>query len=281
MIKVLLWCMSCMLLWCQPLAAQPGVARHLSFSAGMHNHRVLDQTISPMIYRGNGLPLQLEFVSLGSRYRHQVSAAYSNMSLASHITNADRNNIHRMENIYLQLHYAFLKNIFHADKASHFAGPQIITSLNYRDLTMHLGAEGMTTTADHASSLCFSYHYQYRDFPVFFDQLSVSFSTALLSYVILEGTYHADFNEAIVVSGGGSSSLGDILRNGRFVTLNKYQQLNAGIGLNKSLGPRFSASAFYQLHYYSFNKYERLLKARSLNNTFLLGIHYHLTRHEN
>lgn len=196
------------------------------------------------------------------------------MSLKSRISDTDQENIHLMRNINLYLGYTFSMVFCRRADKSHSAGTTLSTFLNYRDLTMHVAAEGMTTTADQISSLSLVYQYRWSEFPFLFDLFEFSLYSTLLSYAILEGTYNANYNEAIIESGNGSKGFMGLLKHGRWVSFNKFSRLNTTIVAGKNIGSGFSATASFHFQYYSFNKYNRLLKSRSLSNSILMGINY-------
>jgi hypothetical protein len=73
---------------------------------------------------------------------------------------------------------------------------------------------------------------------------------------------------------------GQIYKGGSFVTINKFFQIASNVVFTKQLNSRFSTKLSYQFNYYSFNKYENLLKVKSLNNSLLFGITYNFTKNE-
>lgn len=264
----------------EEINAQNNFSTDLTLSSGLFDHKVLDQTISPMIYRGTSAPLFIELNIRGINYYHRLSVTSSRISMKSRITNTDRYNVHLMDNINFHINFSTARRIYSNTRSSHFSGLELSSFLNYRDLTMHTWASGMTTTADNTSSLSVFYNYTLTDEPFFFDLFEVNFSIPFVSYVIFEDTYNADFNESWYRNmDAGKEPNMQVLRHGSFVSLNKFLQLKTNIILTKKISPRFSTKVSYYFNCYSFNKYENLLKVKSLNNAVLVGLSYNFTKH--
>jgi hypothetical protein len=261
--------------------AQDQIRNDLSLYSGIINHKVVDQTISPIIYRGTTMPLFLEFNNKRKNYYHKFSANYFKLSLKSSITNTDRINIHTLENLNFLFEYSVARKILSTQNSYHSAGLKLSTFLNYRDLTMNVWASGMTTTADHASSLSLFYNFCLKDFPIVFDMLDFNISTPFISYIILEGTYNANVNESLFNIDKDKNIILQLLKNGSFVSFNKFYQINSNVILTKRINNRFSTNVSYYFNFYSFNKYEKLLQVKSLNNAILFGFCYNMSNNEN
>ena len=257
--------------------AQDQIRNDLSLYSGIINHKVVDQTISPMIYRGTTMPLFLEANFRGEKFSHIISAYYSKLQLESNISNTDRYNIHTLENLNLKFEYSIAKHFFSSPRIIHSAGIQIGTFLNYRDLNMNVWASGMTVTADHASSLSLFYSYHLKDFPVVFNAVDISISTPFVSYIILEGTYNANVNESLFEMDMDKNLILQLLKYGSLVSYNKFFQINSSIIFTKELNKRFSTKFSYYFSFYLFNKYENMLQVRSLNNAILFGFSYNMS----
>ncbi len=265
----------------QVLAAQNQNRNDLALSSGIINHKVVDQTISPMIYRGSTVPIFIEFNNRREKYSHRISAYYSKLQLESSITNTDRYNIHLIENLNFQIDYSVARKILLNKISNQSAGLKLSTFLNYRNLTMNERSSGMTTTADHASSLSLFYNFSLKDFPIVFDVLNINISTPFLSYIILEGTYNANVNESLFDLDTDKNLITQLIKYGRFVSFNKFVLINSNVILTKKINNRFSANVSYYFNFYMFNKYENMLQVRSLNNAILFGLSYSLSKDEN
>jgi hypothetical protein len=139
---------------------------------------------------------------------------------------------------------------------------------------------GTTRTVDHASSLSIAYTFTYDNIPIVFDKLDFHISTPFASYILLEGTYNAIVNEDFYYLDINDNVIGQIYKGGSFVTFDKFFQIASNILFTKQLNSRFSTKLSYQFNFYSFNKYENLLKVKSLNNLLLFGITFNFTKNE-
>ena len=261
--------------------AQNQNRNELSLSSGIINHKVVDQTISSMIYRGSTVPLFFEYNNRREKYNHRIFAYFSKLQLESSITNTDRYNIHTMENLNFQIEYSITKNLFSSPKTKQSAGINIGAFLNYRNLEMNVWSSGMTLTADHASSVSLFYNFNLKDIPVVFNTLNINISTPFVSYIILEGSYNANVNESLFEMDMDKNLILQLLKYGRLVSFNKFFKINSNIILTRKISNRFSTKVSYYFNFYVFNKYENMLQVRSLNNAILFGFCYNMSNNEN
>jgi hypothetical protein len=274
-ILILLFCGSTSI-----LNAQNMYKHNFTTYTGIANHKVKDETISPMIYRGTVMPIGIELNFKYKHYIHRLLTSFDKLELKSNISNSDQNNTHTLNNINYRFEYSIKRNIISNEQCNHYFGFKLSSFINYRDLEINKNWTGTTRTVDHASSLSIAYTFTYDNIPIVFDKLDFHISTPFASYILLEGTYNAIVNEDFYYLDINDNVIGQIYKGGSFVTFDKFFQIASNILFTKQLNSRFSTKLSYQFNFYSFNKYENLLKVKSLNNLLLFGITFNFTKNE-
>jgi hypothetical protein len=260
--------------------AQVEKENRISLASGVIDHRVKDQTVSPMIYRGKAMPLHLSWSYCKLKYRHEINLSFNKLQLESSISNTDKDNVHIADNFNLLLRYSFIRKLNTSNTSFHFLGASLESYTSYRDLLMNRHGNGMTQTMDHMNSFSIKYQLNILELPFGLDRLNFDIAFPVFSYILFGETYNLNVSDAYKNVDMNENIIGQIYKNGEFATFNTYSGVESKFSLVKQLTSRLSTSFTYRFHYYIFDKYKELYKVKSLNNSFLLGITYNFQSNE-
>lgn len=243
----------------------------VTFSTGMSSHSIRDEMMSPLIYRGSQIPIEVSYQYLGSSNRHTLLFYYDNSELNSSITKRTRE-LHYIKNLNLNFEYSFATKTaeFQNLNTTFFLGARLSSMLNMRNHyfiqgTSHASAEQMTglgiyilteTTVQNNS----------KNF------LSVEINIPFISYALLTSRYNSNVSEKFNDLDFEQNVMWQVFKKGDFISFNKLFEIQADISYKYYISNLIGIDLRYRFQYYSFEQYESLLHSNVLNNQFLIGM---------
>lgn len=254
----------------QDSAAVQFEPNHLvTLSTGLSSHSLRDEMMSPLIYRGSQIPIEVSYRYRGLSNRHNVSLYYDNSELNSSITSKSS---HYIKNLNLNFEYSFAVKTaeFQNLNTTFFLGARFSSLLNMRNHyfiqgNSYASAEQMTglgiyllteTTIQNNS----------KNF------LSVEINIPFISYALLTNRYNANVSEKFNDLDFEQNVLCQILKKGDFISFNKLFEIQADISYKFFVSDLIGVDLRYRFQYYSFEQYASLLHSNVLNNQFLIGM---------
>lgn len=226
----------------------------ISVGTGIAKYIIQDDVISPLIYKGKGIPVWLKYKYLGTKLVHHVQIYFSRSDLHSNITNLSSNFPHNTDNINAHLNYKLGRKIFsfNKEKADVFVGGQFLSYLNFQK--HYCNKYYQSSTGDQNTSLGIVFmldkRYNSRD-----DLISFNVSFPIVSYSLSSGMYNAN-----VVT----DHYGD------FVFVNKLFEVQSEVSFYHSLNNTIALGLNYFFHFYNFEKHPDLNNVKFTNNQILL-----------
>jgi hypothetical protein len=246
--------------------------QHLfTLSSGMSVHTVRDEMMSPLLYRGTQIPIELSYRFRGLWNRHTLLLSYDNGELNSSITDKTRE-LHYVKNLDLNLEYSFAAHIAAVEDlhTACFLGARFSSMLNMRNHYFlqdknHMSAEQMTGLGIY---LLTETSFQNESGNV----LRVEINIPCISYAVLSNRYNANVSEKFDGLNFEQNILWQLFKKGDVVTFNKLFEVQADVSYIFFVSNHIGFGLQYRLLYYSFAQYQDLFHARVLNNQFLLGL---------
>jgi hypothetical protein len=243
----------------------------ITLSSGMNLHSVRDEMMSPLIYRGTKIPIELSYRYRGLWNRHTFLLSYDNGELNSSITNRTRE-LHYIKNLNLNFEYSFATKITTLEdfNTTCFLGARFSSMLNMRNHYFipgisHASAEQMTGIGIYLLTET-SFQNESNNF------LSVEINIPFISYALLNNRYNAYVSEKFDDLNFEENILWQIFKKGDLITFNKLFEIQADISYNIFVSRHIGFGIRYRFQYYSFEQYQSLLYSKVLNNQFLIGM---------
>ncbi len=250
-------------------------SHHLvTVSSGISMHTVRDEIMSPLMYRGAQIPLMLTYRFRGIENRHTLLFYYDNTELNSSITKVVNNESvsHYINNLNLDFEYSFAKKVtvLKDINTSCFLGVKLSSMLNMRSQYYHYGqnllsAEQMTGLGIHLMTE--TALLQEAD-----NYLRAEVNIPCVSYVLFSERYNANVCEKFDDIDLEKNIVWQLFKKGDIVTFNKLFEVQADVTYLFVVSNHIGVNLQYRLHYYSFEQYQDLFRARVLNHQFLLGM---------
>ncbi|MBN2348456.1 MAG: hypothetical protein JXJ22_06455 [Bacteroidales bacterium] len=244
----------------------------LLLSTGYSNQIIKDEAISPFIYKGQAMPVELCYNSIGIKNIHTLSIQFGKITLKSKIPDyANYKLVHYVNSTTVDFKYSFKRklhglSIFNTD---FFMGGEFNSFFNYRDhFFTEMNNEFMF---DFFNSLSFD-AYLKKKFRSENNILSVSINLPLISYVLMRQTYNAVVSDNYEGIDLNKNLAAQIFKKGDFVSISKLFSITAGLTYTGNLGNHFGYQFKYNLHYYKFTQYDNLFYSRNLYTQILGGI---------
>ena len=244
----------------------------LSISTGYSKQMIRDEAISPFIYKGQAMPIELCYNSMGVKNYHILSFQYNNINLRSKIPDyANYKLIHYVKSTTFDFKYSFKRrlpgvSIFNSD---FFMGGGFNSFFNYRDhFFTEMNDEFMF---DFFNSISFDACLE-KKFRSENNILSISIDLPLISYVLMRQTYNAVVSDNYEGIDLNKDRVAQILKKGDFVSISKLFNITAGLTYTGNLGNHLGYQFKYNLHYYKFTQYDNLFYSRNLYTQILGGI---------
>jgi hypothetical protein len=242
-----------------------------SLNSGYSNQINRDETISPFIYKGATLPLEVNYQCSNKSGLQLFAFQFSQTRLRSKINEyPDFGIVHHIKSMTVDLRYSYLTRLtsFSILNLDLFLGGEFNSYLNTRD---HF----FTTVNNYLMIDCFNSLAVSTALKKQFNknnQILFKVSVPVVSYVLMRQTYNAYVGEKTESLNLGKNVLSQLIRNGDFVSVSKLFDLRADLTWVKNIGKHFGFNFKYSFHYYKFTQYDNLFYSRNLNNQFLAGI---------
>jgi hypothetical protein len=243
----------------------------LSVSTGLSNHQVRDDIISPLIYRGNQMPVVAAYEYAGDNSRHAVVASYDRLELTSRITDRAAS-AHVAMNVNASLGYSYARKVSSLEEigAECFLGGSVQGFLNWR--TFHYTREQREASFEGMLSLGLNAVAETRLGNSSTDRLSLHISIPLISYVLLNDRYNAMVSQTLSDLDLDRDPAWQILTNGSLVTVDKLFKIETDIRYRTFVLTSVAILIQYKFLYYSFAQFNDLWHAQSLTNQALVGL---------
>jgi len=251
-----------------------GIKNHhlLSISTGYSKQIIRDEVISPFIYKGQAMPIELCYNLIGTKNYHILSIQFNKVNLKSKIPDyANYKLIHYVKSTTVDFKYSFKRkfpklSIFNSD---FFMGGGFNSFFNYRDhYFTELDDEFMF---DFFNSISFE-AYLKKKFRSENNILSVNIELPLISYVLMRQTYNAVVSENYESIDLNKNLAAQVLKKGDFVSISKLFSITAGFTYTRNIGNHFGYQFKYNFHYYKFTQYDNLFYSKNLYTQILGGI---------
>lgn len=242
-----------------------------TLSSGMSLHSVRDEMMSPLIYRGTQIPIELSYRFRSLSNRHTLLFYYDNNELNSSITDRTRAS-HYIKNLNLNFEYSFATKVTALEDFNTicFFGARFSSMLNMRnhyfiDGISHASAEQTTGLGVYLLTET-SFQNASNNF------LSIEINIPFISYALLTNRYNAYVSEKFDNLNFEQNILWQIFKKGDLVTFNKLFEIQADISYNIFVSSHIGFGLRYRFQYYSFEQFESLLHSKVLKNQFLIGM---------
>jgi hypothetical protein len=242
-----------------------------SINTGYSKHVLRDGVISPFIYRGSGIPIEIEYRFLGTKSGHYFYAFYDNLKLKSSIPDYPGNGIvHYIKNTNIQLGYAYQRMVcIMPAKSKLFLGGELSCLLNLRDHYMTNSNDYIMLDQFNSVALNALVEKRFKNEK---QLLFINFSIPIISYVLMRGTYNAYVGEKTDKWELGENPFWHVFKDGNFVSFDKLVDFKTDITYIKYLGKHIGIQCKYNFRFYKFTQYDNLFYSKSLQNQFQIGI---------
>jgi hypothetical protein len=248
-------------------------SHYFSLYTGFSRYIERDDAMSPFIYRGHSLPIEISYSYFGSKSRQIFYANFDNLRLISSLPNDENAGLnHYVKSINIQMGYSYLRRAFRSAKyqSDFYFGGEINSLLNLRQQAYINNNEFIML--DQFNSLGLKVQLEKR----FANNKQVAFfslNIPLVSYVLIGDTYNAYVGKKIdpLMNYSGNMLL-YLAKKGDFVSFNKLGYFKTDLTFVQFIGSHFGIECKYSLRYYKFNQYRDINYSKNLQNQFLIGI---------
>ncbi len=239
-------------------------------STGYSKHIIRDDVISPLIYKGANAPLLLNYRYIGNKSRQAVTFYYDNLELKP--SNTSNTSSYAL-NTNTFLEYTYNRKIYTFNKldVNCFLGGNFLAFVNYRDYHFsnstisYFSGELMTNLG---INLFLEKNLKgKKDGYLYFN-----INMPLVAYVILNDRYNANVSQTYEEIDLNENVYTQVLTKGNVVTLNKLIEFQTELSYSLFLSKHVGLEIKHKFHFYSFSQYQDLLRAKYVNNQFLIGL---------
>jgi len=244
---------------------------HIYVGSGYSKHIVKDEIISPLIYKGYKLPIWIKYKRYGNKYLHNISLFYNRVGLESSITNKDNYYSHNTDNINAYFAYGIEKKI-HSIKNINldiYLGAKFKSYINYRDHSYMSNIHSII--AEQNSSLDLNTKFM-KVYNTQGDFISYNFNFPIIAYILMPDMYNANVSKHIYNVNASEGMALQYLRNGDFVSLNKFLEFQSELHAIKSIHKNIAIGLTHYLHYYSLKKHPDNQPVKYVNIQFTLDL---------
>jgi hypothetical protein len=244
---------------------------YLALSSGLIRGAVRDEMMSPMMYTGTSLPLQLSYSYRGSDIRHALLLSYSADDLTSSITDP-RTSAHTIARTRLELSYTLALKVLDLPdlRTSCFAGGEISGLLDVRKHTFQ--KDRSHSNVDQLAGLGIGLLTETRLQDGTKNLLRCAIGIPVLTYTYLLDHYNPNVSSTIDNLGDEEDVVWELIKRGRVVSFGQLFEIRAAVAYLLMLGNHIGLDLQYRFHYYTYSEYEPILRAHVLTNQFLLGV---------
>jgi len=241
----------------------------VTLSTGMSSHSIRDEMMSPLIYRGSQIPIEVSYRYRGLSNRHALLIYFDNSELNSSITG---NSSHYIKNLNLNFEYSFAVKTaeFQNLNTTVFLGARVSSMLNMRN---HYFIQGIShTSAEQMTGLGIYFLTETAIQNNSKNFLSVEINIPFISYALLTNRFNANVSEKFNDLDFEQNVLWQVFKKGDFISFNKLFEIQADISYKLFVSNLIGIDLRYRFQYYSFKQYESLFHSNVLNNQFLIGM---------
>jgi hypothetical protein len=248
-------------------------SHYFSLYTGFSRYIERDDAMSPFIFRGHSLPIELSYSYFGSKSHQIFYANFDNLRLISSLPNDDNAGlIHYVKSINIQMGYSYLRRAFRSAKykSDFYFGGEINSLLNLRQQAYINNNEFLML--DQFNSLGFKAQLEKR-FVSNRQVAFVSLNIPLVSYVLMGDTYNAYVGKKIdpLMNYSGNMLL-YLAKKGDFVSFNKLVYFKTDFSFVQFIGSHIGIECKYSIRYYKSTQYQDINYSKNLQNQFLIGI---------
>lgn len=239
----------------------------IALLTGIISHYNLDNSLSPLIYKGVSIPIALSYHRIKKNNFQKINFIYDKAELTSSITNVDYSHKEYYESATLAiLEYSFQKQLKPNKKGDIYLGLLWRNHVYYKNHYFNQKA-GNWPAGDVFFDIGITVDYNYS----FSEKLKLNFSSsyAIVSYVI--GRIYSSNHSPESTMGENDINYSKVFLSGDFLTVDSFYDFNCSFNLSYKLNRSFSFNGIYDFNYYSFYKLQRV---QSGKNIFLIGIAY-------
>ena len=254
------------LLYCRDTLNSHQAVYRISISTGIHRYYTRDKVYSPLIYKGTGAPLDIEYLNHKTKRDYRIYLNYTQTKVTSSITsNKDGfySNYFDFLNINLGFHY--LRYI------QSYRGWDIQLGGIWDNFILYKNQvfiyDNSQWSLDMFSELKVACHARKAINEKSHIQADISYP--LLSYVMWRVYAPQHFPEKILQYDEDKLSVGALLKSGDFLTLNKFVNFEFSTRYYLSLSKHLGLSMVYMFQYYQYPKPEPVKNAM---HSWLIGL---------
>jgi hypothetical protein len=253
-------------------------AHYFSFNSGFSKNVIKDDAMSPYIYSGSNVPVNLNYRYIGNKSRQNASVYFDNVKLNTSATSAAR----PVKNLNALIEYSYNRLFYSVPKyrVQFFIGGKFKSLLNLRQFDFLSGNNSLIF--EQINSLDINFNIE-KQFLTKNDFISFNLNLPVIAYSVWNNIYNpgdkiydlvCKNDDNIVVNGNQSKGKYFItaFKNGEFITLNKFFEVQAELCYTKFVSKRIGLNLKYVMHYYSFAQYEHLFYLKYFNTQFLIGL---------
>jgi hypothetical protein len=259
---------------------QQSKSHTFSLSTGYSRHIERDDAISPFIYRGSTIPVEIGYKYQGNNNRYSFTLFFDHLTLNSVLPGygvsepqySTINTNLKIENFYTRKVFSLPEH-----KLDLFFGGGIHLLLNYRLHSISYSGSGNNyTMLDQFNSIAFMFQAE-KKYSKNGQILSFDLFIPAISYVLPGDTYNAYVGKAIdKLMNSDSNVLIETVQNGEWASFNKLISLNANLSYTSLVGSHWGIELKYGFQYYKFTQYPDLNYSKNLQNVFLIGVKFKL-----
>ncbi len=255
--------------------------RHLfSFSSGYARHIERDDAISPFIYRGSTIPVEIGYSYQGDKNRFAFTFFFDHLALNSVLSGYSVSKLqYSTINTNLSIANFYTRKVLSLQehKVDLFLGGGFQLLLNYRLHSAGYSDNGNNyTMLDQFNSIAFKIQAD-KQYNTSGQILSFDLFMPVISYVLPGDTYNAFVGRSIdKLMNSDSNVLIETLKNGEWTSFNKLISLKANLSYTIFVGSHWGFELKYGFQYYKFTQYQNLNYSKNLQNVFLIGLKFKL-----
>lgn len=251
----------------------------IGISSGISQMLIQDETVSPFIYEGVRMPLEISYRYNSPNCRQLLFVNYFSSTLTSLISNKLNNLNYYEENQNLSIEYSYSRKVYTLSKhnTDFFLGGEIGSMTNFRQhhFVFYNNDPNTAPVMDQINSISVNFLIEKKFANHGKDILCLKINTPIISYTLMNNMYNSNVGKSldkIDTNENMSSIIWQVIKSGDLVTMNELMAVRAELSYVRVLSPTIGLELKYSLNYYSQNKYTDLFKSRCLNNQYLVGL---------
>ncbi|MGD2033451.1 MAG: hypothetical protein PVF73_00225 [Bacteroidales bacterium] len=243
------------------------IAKHyISLKSGGRRYYTRDKVYSPMIYKGTGVPMDIEYHNHKTKRDYRVYLHYTQTKVTSSIT-GDKDGFYAnyFDLLNINIGFQYLRHIRSCSGWDIQLGGAWENFVLYKNQVLIY--ENSQWALDVFSDLKLACHVRRAINEK--SRIQADISYPLLSYVMGRVYAPQHFPEKLLKYDEDELTVGAILKSGDFLTLNKFVNFQFSTGYFISLSKHFGLSMDYVFQYYQYPKSEVVKNAM---HSLLIGL---------